>query len=469
MKTLQKLIIPVVVLISVLSQFAVAQTTPLSQNPVNQATEAQRADVKPFDTTGVAKPEKKSNKKEEVEEVTTELTTPDHNAFYASEAQFAFAVKNTTKNVQEGTVSYQVTSESGEKLNAKSIKVKIPRKSSRRFLFNIPESKPGFYKVAFMINVTDYDDTTRKAFGIRPEEIRSQYKKPGDFESFWQSTKDELAKVAPNFRCTHQYDSSGRSVYLIEMQSLDNMTVRGWMTVPITKNKNKKFPVWLGLPGYQVNLLPIIAKDDEDLAIITLNVRGQGNSRGPINTPKAEYISYRVEDRNKYVMRGAIMDCIRCIDFIFSRKDLNHDKIFVTGGSLGGYLAVATAALDHRVAICSAQNPILSDVRNLINEVEWPMSDIKKYVGTRPGTSLKQVLDNLDYFDIKNFAPMIDCPMLMAAGLLDPLAPPDSEYAAYNLMGGDKHIMVFKNLGHEVKEDFGMHQGLWMRDEFVLF
>ena len=259
-----------------------------------------------------------------------------------------------------------------------------------------------------------------------------------------------------------------RKVYAIEMKSLDTMTIRGWMTIPVTTNKHRKFSVWVGLPGYQVNLTPIMA-DDEDLAIITLNVRGQGNSRGPIDTRKDEYIFYHVEDKNRYVMRGAIMDCIRCIDYVFTRPELKHENIFVTGGSMGGFLSFATAALDNRITICSAQNPIFSDVRNLVGEVEWPMSDIQKYVTTRPGISMEKVLDNMDYYDLKNFAPMLKCPMLMAVGLLDPLAPPNNEYAAFNGLRAEKKILVFKDLGHDVNKDFANYEARWMMDTFALY
>ncbi len=142
-------------------------------------------------TTSAQKKEKEAVK-EDPGSVDTKLITPDPNAFYVDKAKYIFEVLNTTNNAQEGTVSYQVFSETGEKLNYKSINVKIPKKTTVKYPFEIPEDKPGFYKVSFMINVTDDDDTTRRVFGIRPEQIKSPYSKPPDFESFWQSTKAEL-------------------------------------------------------------------------------------------------------------------------------------------------------------------------------------------------------------------------------------------------------------------------------------
>ncbi|HTI59253.1 acetylxylan esterase [Mucilaginibacter sp.] len=403
-------------------------------------------------------------------EVVTEVVAHDANAIFSGSADFTFSVKNSLNTDQEGTVGYLVTTEKGDKVLDKTIKVKIDRNSNESYDFHLPELRSGFYKINFMINTSDYDDTTRKAFGIKPQEIRSQYTRPADFNQFWDNAKAELAKVKPDFKVTAlpKQNTDNREVFLIEMKSLDNYTIRGYLTVPKTRNKSRKFAVLLGLPGYQVSLDPMLGLDN-DLAIITLNVRGQGNSRDEIDTRRDEYITYRIEDKNKYVMRGVIMDCVRCIDFIYSQKNLEHDNILVSGGSMGGYLALAVAGVDKRVNLCSAQNPILCDIRRLVGEVDWPVSSFRKYVATQPGLSLDKVLGNMDYYDAKNFAQNITCPTLMGIGLLDPFAPPNNEYSAFNVLQGKRRIMVFKNLAHEINEKYKELEGRWMRDTFALF
>lgn len=398
------------------------------------------------------------------------LTPANKNAIFDKKAKYTFEVKNPTNTPQEGKVSYILTNSFGKFLRADSVNVKIGKQSAEKYNFEIPVNGVGFYKVDFMVNITEYDDTIRKAFGIQPEKIVSQYKKPADFDAFWQNMKYELAKVKPKFKVTAmpKLDKDNRHVYLFEMQSLGDMTIRGWMTVPINKNPNKKFSVLLGLPGYQVNLDPLMGVDD-DLAIITLNVRGQGNSRGPVNTRRDEFIFYHIENKNKYVMRGVIADCLRAVDFICSRPELKHDQILVSGGSMGGFLALATASLDKRVKLCSAQNPIFCDIRNLVGAVDWPISSIIKYVNTQPGLSMNKILDNLDYFDAKNFASNVTCSTIMGIGSLDPFAPPANEFAAYNNLKGDKRIMVFKDLAHEISTAYKELEGRWMRDTFALF
>lgn len=408
---------------------------------------------------------------EEEGEVETFLTSASKNAIFSNSVNYKFEVKNTYARPQEGTVGYCIFDRKGDTLKKQSISVKVPAKGSSSYNFDIPGLKSGFYKVHFLINTTDYDDTTRKAFGVRPEEIKSTHLKPVDFDKFWAATLGELGRVVPQFKVTElpATDKSGnRKGYQIQMRSLDGILINAYLTVPKSTKKNKKFPVLLGLPGYQVSVAPLYG-DDEDLAIMTLDVRGQGLSRDVIHTSRDEYIFHHIEDKDKYVMRGTIMDCVRAVDFIMSRPELDGDRIIASGGSMGGFLAIALASLDKRVKLCATQNPIMSDVRNLEGQVEWPIDDIQKYIKTQPGLTFEKVLSVLDYFDTKNFASNLKCETLLGIGLLDNLVPPANAYAVYNNIPGKKHIIVFKDLAHEIGQEYTSYNGRWLRDNFGLF
>ncbi|HAL81187.1 MAG TPA: hypothetical protein DCO83_02270 [Mucilaginibacter sp.] len=402
--------------------------------------------------------------------VTTVLKPHSSNGIFSSTASYTFQVMNSYKNAESGEISYLVTTETGKEVKADSIHIRIGGKALSNYDFEIPGLKAGFYKISFMINVSDYDDTTRKAFGIRPAEISSSYSKPADFESFWHNARQELANVKPQYKVTEMPDSSkdGRKVFLVEMRSLDNLLIRGFLTEPVNKNKNKKFAVLLGLPGYQVTLGPM-SGSDPDIAIFTLNIRGSGYSRDVIDVRRDTYITLNLEDKNKYILKGAIMDCVRAVDFICSRPELRHDNIIATGGSLGGFLAIATSGVDKRINFCSAANPILSDIRNLVGEVDWPFIDIGRYINTRPGLTMDKVMENMDYFDAKNFATDIECPTLVGMGLVDNIAPPNNVYTLYNSIRAPKHLMIFRDLAHEIGLEYSAYEGRWMRDQFGLF
>ncbi len=402
--------------------------------------------------------------------VVTELTPHSSDGLFSSRASYTYTIKSIYDKSEAGKLSYLVTTEAGKKVKSDSIKIKIQPHGSGSYNFEIPGVEPGFYKINFMINLTDYDDTTRRAFGVKPDKLHSSHAKPADFESFWKESKDELAKVKPEYKVTEMPDSSkdNRRVFKVEMKSFGGLWVTGFLTEPKSVQKNKKFAVLLGLPGYQVALGPMYGSDP-DIAIFTMNIRGSGYSRDVINVRRESYIVLGLEDKNKYVLRGAIMDCVRAVDFLYSRPEIRKGNIIAAGGSQGGFLALALAGVDKRVSFCSAANPILCDVRNLPHEVDWPMYDIQKYVATRPDITMDHVFDVLDYFDGKNFASDIDCNTLVGMGMLDNIAPPDHVYIAYNEIHAPKHVIIFRDLAHEVKKSYNDYEGRWMRDAFALF
>src|ERR1700761_1347397 len=174
------------------------------------------------------------------DQVSTVLTPHSSDAIFHTNASYTFTVKNTYRNAEAGRLSYLVMDQFNKPLMRDSVHVSIPANSTKSFEFTIPENKTGFYKVNFMINVGDYDDTTRRVFGIRAEEIRSNHEKPADFDQFWTNSKAELEAVKPDFKVTEQPDKEefGEKVYMIQMRSLGGMLIKGWMTVPKMTHKN---------------------------------------------------------------------------------------------------------------------------------------------------------------------------------------------------------------------------------------
>lgn len=381
---------------------------------------------------------------------------------------YSLDLQNTYNTVQEGTVSYEILTTDDKLLNKEAFDIKLGPKSSKKIVFDMPGQRSGFYKVNFIVNVSDYDDTIRRVFGVSPEQIRSNTPKPPDFEEFWENTKKELAKVEPNFKMIERPDleRDGTDVFLVEMQSLDNLTVRGYLTIRHDRRPNEKFPVWILVPGYGLNGVKPIYGSSE-VAVLSLNVRGEGNSRDKLAPTRIGYLTTNIEDKLKYIYRGCIMDCIRAIDFVCSRPELDPKSIIVAGGSMGAYLSLITASLDKRVKLVSANNPVFSDYRSLGYDV-WPMRDIKQYAEDN-SLDLDRILNNLDYFDLKNFTPKLKAKTLLGISLLDNSAPPYNEYVMINAMPNKNKMFIYPNLGHEVPPSLFSYLSLWMMDNFGLF
>ncbi len=377
--------------------------------------------------------------------------------------KYRIDLHSTYNSQQTGQLSYAVTDFKNKLIAKKSVPVSIDPKGSKQVNLDMPSQQSGFYKVNFMLNVTDDDDTVRRVFGVDTAKMTSPYKIPDDFWPFWDNAKKELAQVAPNFRVTFQpkLSKGNDDIFLVEMQSLGNLTIRAWLTLPHDRKPGEKFPVSIAYPGFNSELSPQYGSTA--MAFLRLNIRGYGNSRDVIHPKEhADFINIGVEDKSTYVFRGVMMDCVRAVDYIFSTDYLDSKAIYVTGGSLGGYLAMATAGLDDRVTLCSADNPGYPDIRSMDTEV-FPINTMKYYAKDK-GMDFEKCLKTWDYYCLKGFAQHIKCPLVMGIGLLDNfIAPAASMYAWNNLPATlNKKLFIFPNLAHEVGREQGLYVGGWV-------
>ncbi|MFI5137104.1 MAG: acetylxylan esterase [Sphingobacteriales bacterium] len=388
------------------------------------------------------------------------------------EVKYKLELQNNTNQWQEGRVSYILTTDEGGKVASDSIHIAIRGNGSKELEVKIPPKATGFYRINFMVNLPQYDDTVRKVFGVNPEKIRSQLHRPSDFDAFWQQTREQLEKVAPKYRVMERKDlsTSEKKVYSVEMHSYGNLVIRGWLVIP---TDGRKFPVHYRVPGYVVSLKPNM--DNDDFIAFDLNVRGNGNSKDVINIGTDNYCLVNVENKNNYIYRGVYMDCIRGLDFLCSHENLGIDvsKIFVEGGSQGGSLALITAALDNRVKVLTMQVPLYADIHDNLsisasykNQV-FPFKVFRKYNGMHPGFTWDKFFSTFDYYDPQNFAQMVKCPVLMGIGLLDQFCPPRCSMALFNHIGStNKEYVCVANSTHEVNFDYFMFQNLWLREKF---
>jgi cephalosporin-C deacetylase len=411
---------------------------------------------------------------EETGDVVLKAVPKNKNALFKSteEIQYKLQVRNNTNEFQNGKISYLITTDEGKRIAIDSIHLSIKGNASKELQITIPKKSTGFYHINFIVTLPDYDDTVKRVFGVNPGQIRSQLHKPADFDAFWKQSREQLAKVVPNYRVLERRDLSTdeKKVYAVEMHSYGNMVIRGWLVIP---RDGKKFPVHYRVPGYVVTLKPNM--DNDDFIAFDLNVRGNGNSKDVINVGTDTYSVINIDDKDKYIYRGVYMDCLRGLDFLCSHANLGIDtaKISVEGGSQGGSLALITAALDKRVKLLTMQVPLYADIHDNYSISEsyesqvFPFKVFRKYQSLHAGFSWDRFFNTWDYYDPQNFAPMVKCPVLMGIGLLDQFCPPRCSMALYNHIGStNKEFVCVPNSTHEVNFNYFMFQNLWLREKF---
>ncbi len=390
---------------------------------------------------------------------------------------YLVALQNKYKTKQEGTLNYFLKTDKGEIIGEKSIPIKISKMGELRLKIKIPPvTEAGVYGITVALNLTTYDDTTKYAFAYNINQIKTAFHVPSDFENFWERAKADLAAIPPDYKIIldEKKTTKFHKIYKVEMTSLEGVKIFGWLTIP---RLPKKFPVIVGLQGYRVELDPLVY---DSYVGFNLNTRGIEKNWKSFNPENIQPLLINIEDPEKFVYRGIYMDCVRAIDFLYSHADMGFDldRVLVFGGSQGAALSLVTAALTgNRINTLIVDNAIFCDFHEsynlLSNELynNFPIKHLVDYANENPPITIKNLLDNLSYYEVQNFMPMINCSVLYAVSLLDPLAPAATVFAAYNKLRAStkekSEIYVAPNLGHEVTMDHRYYQLIWMSEKLV--
>jgi cephalosporin-C deacetylase-like acetyl esterase len=314
---------------------------------------------------------------------------------------------------------------------------------------NLP---PGFYECTAILDDGGFSGTV-SWFSVAPEKIKCENDTIKGFGPYWDKNLNDLKKVAPEFRM-HKVDSlsSGkRDGYVIEMQSLGNLTVRGYYFVPRGK---EKYPAILHVPGYGYGFQNIkeFLERKENVVELALCVRGHGISADVFHPgfgiPGVWGWNLCSETDNAY--RSIYMDCVRAVEFLMSRPEINTSKIGVEGGSQGGGLALATAGLcPKNISALAYFDPFPSDLRDHKNIRTVMQQDLKSYLEFyNNACTFEDALHIQDLLDTKGFAYTIECPVFFATALFDDDCPPHVGFSAYNRIKSVKEYKVFPEDSH---------------------
>ncbi len=396
-------------------------------------------------------------------QIETSFKEADHIFTGQKEIAIPLKVKNDFNEKCSGKLTVSIVNDFKKEITNQSQDLKIGKQSSKQISYLLKDIEPGFYRSVAKFEGTGFTTVYSFSFGVDPEKIVSPPDRQADFQNYWDHARRELAAVEPQFKVT-KADSlctTTKNIYLVEMRSLGNILVRGWYAVPV---KPGKYPAILHVQGYSSVMGPGNTNDGDDFVSFALNIRGHGNSRDDINPGFPGYLQYFVDDKELYVYRGAYMDCIRAMDFMFSRPEVDTTRVVVEGGSQGGALTFATAALDNkRVKLCVPQVPFLSDFPDYFKVAKWPGNEFVTFVEKNPKISWEKVYNTLSYIDIKNLAGWIKAPMLMAVGLVDETCPPHINFAAYNQATSKKEYKVYPFAGHGLPGENDKFKMEWIR------
>ena len=312
---------------------------------------------------------------------------------------------------------------------------------------------PGFLRCIARLQEGAYTYQGLATAAFAPEKIEPVVRDPEDFDAFWQSGKDELAKVPLDARRTlvPELCTATVNVYHVSLQNVGRARVFGMLAEPKAPGR---YPAILGVPGAGVSKVPPMMELAERGAI-TLNIGIHGI---PLTLDSSVYAllaggalngywAYNLDSRDRYYYRRVYLGCLRANDYLTSLPNWNGRDLAVTGGSQGGALSIVTAGFDPRVNALAASYPALSDMAGYTagRAGGWP----HVFRASGPDSNrTKEKLETAAYYDVVNFARRVKAPGIYTWGYNDTTCPPTSTYAAYNVIRAPKQLVLALETGH---------------------
>ena len=243
----------------------------------------------------------------------------------------------------------------------------------------------------------------------------SNNSQPQDFDGFWQAVLAELAATpaAPEVEEIPLRSTDFATAYGVRLTSIGPYRIYAYLSIP---HGAGPFPVRYHLPRYGsvTDLVPQGASNGQRREHITfaICVRGQRLADQPYAAAFPGQLTDGIDDPSSYVYRGIVADCIRGVEYLASRPDVDSARI----AAIGNDLAFTTAALSQHVTHLVCTPTLLFDTHDLARRTSaYPLEEINDYLRLHPDREAA-VAGTLSHFNLRWFAPRVNAATLLMAG-----------------------------------------------------
>ncbi len=285
--------------------------------------------------------------------------------------------------------------------------------------------------------------------------------KPRDFDDYWNKAINEMhalgteCELIPN----STLDVPFAETFDLYFNGIGGARVHAKYLRP--KHVNGTHPAILQFHGYSHHSgdwndkLNLVARG---FSVASLDCRGQGGlseDKGGVhgNTHTGHIIRGLDDEPEKLYYRAVFCDTAQLARIVMALPEVDSDRVASTGGSQGGGLTLACAALEPHIQRIAPVFPFLCDYKRV-----WEM-DLAKSAYNELTTYFRlfdprheredQVWERLGYIDCQHLAPRIQAETLFFVGLMDSICPPSTQFAAYNRITAPKRQVIYPDFGHE--------------------
>lgn len=285
--------------------------------------------------------------------------------------------------------------------------------------------------------------------------------RPADFDEYWEKALAEMNAVNPDVEIKPaDFKTPIVDCYDMYFTGVNGARVYAKLLKP--KKITGKCPALLHFHGYRGKSDAwggYMALAASGFIVAAMDCRGQAGKSTDVCNFTGNTISGQIvrglddNDPQKLAFRDIFLDTAELAKIVMDMDDVDETRVGVYGGSQGGALTIACAALEPRICRAAPQYPFLCDYKRV-----WEMDlakdaygDLKTYFRNRDPRHEKEdeIFTKLGYIDLQYLAPRIKAEVRMATGLMDNICPPSTQFAAYNKMTCKKDVYIYPDFGHE--------------------
>jgi cephalosporin-C deacetylase len=283
---------------------------------------------------------------------------------------------------------------------------------------------------------------------------------PADHAAFWERAVGEMRSVDPKVELIPaKFQTAFAECFDLYFTGVRGARVHAKYLRPrgVTKKHAAlvEFHGYSGSSGEFSNKLHWVAGG---FSLASLDCRGQGGTSedtgGVKGTTQNGHIIRGLEDSpDELLFRHIFLDTAQLARIVMGFDEVDPDRVGARGGSQGGALTLACAALEPKIKKAAPVFPFLCDYQRVweMDMAEHAYSELKTFFRHHDPLHEREEewFTRLGYIDVQHLAPRIRAEVLMAVGLMDRICPPSTQFAAYNKITSKKATVIYPDFGHE--------------------
>ena len=285
---------------------------------------------------------------------------------------------------------------------------------------------------------------------------------PEDVDEYWDRSLAEMEKLGVGYELVPAaFQLPGQAEFFhLYFTGMQGARIHCKFARPV--KREGKLPAVLRFHGYSGDcgsFSSLAGYALQGFVIAAMDCRGQGGQSEDIGRVKGGTLYGHIvrgldgESPDMLYFRNVFLDCAQLARIVMAMEDVDETRVGATGGSQGGGLTLACAALTpglNRAAPCV---PFLCDYRrvwemDLAKDAYSGLKDYFRHFDPRHERE-SAIFTRLGYIDNKNLAHRIRAKVTMFTGLMDTICPPSTQFAAYNHITSEKNVVLYPDFGHE--------------------